>query len=99
MTVSQLAKLALASAALLILASCAGSKPSAGASSAGADAYEEEAVPEVKEDALKEAHEDATAITESNHKLAREIFDAKTKLGLPTDVPEEESAEDKASKK
>jgi len=36
-------------------------------------------------DELKEAKNEATSLTEENHKLAKEIFDLKNKLGMPTD--------------
>jgi len=39
----------------------------------------------VRADDLKDAHKDAVNLTEENHKLAKEIFDLKNKLGLPTD--------------
>ena len=39
----------------------------------------------VRADELKDAHKDAVSLTEENHKLAKEIFDLKNKLGLPTD--------------
>jgi hypothetical protein len=106
MSLTKLAQLSLGAAALLVLVSCGGSKPPASTTSfedEGGAAAAEEAAPVVEEDAVQEAHEDAVGVTEENHKLAREIFDAKTKLGLPTDVPEEssdsESAADKAEKK
>jgi len=36
-------------------------------------------------DELKEAKNEAVSLTEENHKLAKEIFDLKNKLGMPTD--------------
>jgi len=36
-------------------------------------------------DELKDAKNEAAALTEENHKLAKEIFDLKNKLGMPTD--------------
>jgi hypothetical protein len=43
----------------------------------------EERVP--RADELKEAKNEASSLTEENHKLAKEIFDLKNKLGMPTD--------------
>jgi len=76
--------------ALLFLAACAGSK-----SSASYDDYDDEgggggggrsgrAAP-IKADELKDAQKDAVNLTEENHKMAREIFELKNKLGLSTD--------------
>ena len=36
-------------------------------------------------DELKDAKNEATSLTEENHKLAKEVFDLKNKLGMPTD--------------
>ncbi|MDR1830515.1 MAG: hypothetical protein LBQ76_07075 [Candidatus Fibromonas sp.] len=77
------------------LAACAGSKGGGRTSSYDDDDYEggggggsgggrvREAP--VRADDLKDAHKEAVNLTEENHKLAKEIFDLKNKLGLPTD--------------
>ncbi|MCL2261191.1 MAG: hypothetical protein FWC15_07555 [Fibromonadales bacterium] len=74
--------------ALLFLAACGGSK-----SSASYDDHDDEgggggrsgrAAP-VRADELKDAQKDAVNLTEENHKMAREIFELKNKLGLSTD--------------
>lgn len=38
----------------------------------------------IDENKLKKTEQEATAITEENHKLRKEIFDAKNKLGMST---------------
>jgi hypothetical protein len=69
------------------LAACAGSK---GGRTSSYDDDDEGGGGRVREapvraDELKDAHKDAVSLTEENHKLAKEIFDLKNKLGLPTD--------------
>jgi hypothetical protein len=72
--------------AFMFLAACGGSKGS-GASynyeGGGGDSNEEARVP--RADELKEARNEAVSLTEENHKMSREIFELKNKLGLPTD--------------
>jgi len=71
--------------AFLFLAACAGSK------GGGASYDDDDSGPRgggraaVKVDELKEVQKDAVNLTEENHKLAREVFDLKNKLGLPQD--------------
>jgi len=76
--------------AFMFLGACAGSK--GGSSSYYDDSDEgggggrgsgEARAP--RADELKEAKNEANSFTEENHKLAREIFDLKNKLGMPTD--------------
>ena len=44
---------------------------------------------------MKKAEEEAMKLTEENHKMRREIFESKNKLGMPTSpVAEEAPAED-----
>jgi len=81
--------------AFMFLAACAGSKSSGGSSyyddsdSGGGGGggrsrgSSEERAP--RADELKEAKNEATSLTEENHKLAKEVFDLKNKLGMPTD--------------
>ncbi|MCF0216436.1 MAG: hypothetical protein HUK21_08185 [Fibrobacteraceae bacterium] len=45
---------------------------------------------EIDENKLKKTEQEATQFNEENHKLRREIFDAKNKLGMPIDRPAEE---------
>jgi len=80
--------------AFMFLASCAGSK-SGGSSSYYDDSDDgggsggkrgrggENRPP--RADELKEAKSEAVSLTEENHRLAKEVFDLKTKLGMPTD--------------
>ena len=44
----------------------------------------------VDENKLKKTEEEAVAITEENHKLRKEIFEAKNKLGISTAPAAEE---------
>lgn len=44
----------------------------------------------IDENKLKKTEQEATAINEENHKLRKEIFDAKNKLGISTATPAEE---------
>ena len=46
----------------------------------------------IDENKLKKAEQEATAINEDNHKLRKEIFDAKNKLGMSTAPAAEEEA-------
>jgi hypothetical protein len=81
--------------AFMFLAACAGSKTSGGSSyyddsedgggygGGGGRGSGEARAP--RADELKDAKNEATALTEENHKLAKEIFDLKNKLGMPTD--------------
>ncbi|HHX16040.1 MAG TPA: hypothetical protein GX724_07775 [Fibrobacter sp.] len=83
-------KLFLITGTVVLLAACAGS--SSGGSSD--DVYYEDdgtgtkrAVKKEKVDVnmLKESEKEAMSITEENHSLRREIFDAKHKLGIPVE--------------
>jgi len=87
--------------AFMFLASCAGSKSGGGSSSyyndsddgggssgggggrKGRGGSDEDRTP--RADELKQAKSDAVSLTEENHKLAKEVFDLKNKLGMPTD--------------
>jgi len=70
--------------AFMFLVACGGSKTGgAAASYERGDSPDEAPVPKANE--LKEAREEAVGLTEENHKMAREIFELKNKLGLPTD--------------
>jgi hypothetical protein len=76
-------KLLLCVFAFLFLAACVGSQGGGaqadGRGAAGKSGTEESAVP--KADDIKKARDEATSLTEENHKLAREIFDLKHQLG------------------
>ena len=86
--------LILAALNLAMFTACAGS--SGGSDDSGDDEYSYEAdgsgntvkkkkAPvKVDKDELKDSEKEAMALTEENHKLRKEIFDAKNKLGLPT---------------
>ncbi|MBP5767961.1 MAG: hypothetical protein J6W51_02445 [Fibrobacter sp.] len=41
----------------------------------------------ITEKTLKKSQDEASAANEDNHKLRKEIFDARTKLGLPVQQP------------
>lgn len=88
-------KLLLAAFGVVVLAACTSS--SGGSSSKGsADQGSAEAPKEViDENKLKKAEQEAMALTEENHKMRREIFESKNKLGMPTSpVAEEPAAEE-----
>lgn len=83
-------KLLLITGTVVLLAACAGSS-SRGSSD---DVYYEDdgtgtkkAVKKEKIDVnmLKESEKEAMSVTEENHNLRREIFDAKHKLGIPVE--------------
>jgi hypothetical protein len=81
-----------AACALVFLTACAGSKGGSGSSSRGGgggggggyddDEYGE---PAPRADQLKDARNEAVTLTEENHRMAKEIFELKNKLGLSTD--------------
>ncbi len=81
-------KLLLAALAVAMFTACAGSSGGSGASEGGQAAGPAEEQKEViDEGKLKAAEQEAMSLTEENHKLRREIFEAKNKLGMPTDSP------------
>ena len=94
-------KVILASLSFAFLTACAGGS-NGGSDDAGyADDETEEvsgggskkkAAPKevVDENKLKKTESEAMAATEENHKLRKEIFDAKNKLGIPVERPAEE---------
>ncbi len=79
--------LLLCACALIFLAACGGSKTGGGSRSSSYDGDDDSPynAPAPKPNELKEAKEEAVGLTEENHKMAREIFELKNKLGLPTD--------------
>lgn len=59
-------------------------------SSAPAPVVKKEEPKEVfDEAAMKKAQNEAIAVNEENHKVRKEIFDAKNKLGMPIEAPAE----------
>jgi len=68
-----------------LLAACGGSKTGGASSSRDNDDWGGGGEPPPKPNELKESREEATNLTEENHKMAREIFDLKNKLGIHTD--------------
>jgi len=82
--------LLLCACAFMFLAACAGSKSSGSSSyyddsddGGGGGGGGKARAP--RADELKDAKNEAISLTEENHKLAKEIFDLKNKLGLSTD--------------
>ena len=101
MSLSKLWKLALASLCALSLAACAGSRQ--GGDEINEDGYTEESeggsaakAKQVDEDELKKTQEAAVKATEENHELRRQIFEAKTKLGISTQPAAEEAPAESA---
>lgn len=93
-------KLILAALSLAMFTACAGS--SGGSDEGGDDEYSYEddgsgtptkkkKAVKVDKDELKESEKEAMSLTEENHKLRKEIFDAKNKLGMPTGSAAEEA--------
>ncbi len=89
-------KLILASLSLALFTACAGSSGGSsdeggydegGSSGGGKAAVQKEKIDENK---LKKNEDEAMAMTEENHKLRKEIFDAKNKLGIPVERPDAE---------
>lgn len=93
-------KLIVATMTVAMFTACAGSN---GGSD---DEYEDDDAPaaaaqkaapkeKIDENKLKKTEQEATALTEENHKLRKEIFEAKNKLGMSTadDSAEEPAAE------
>jgi len=90
---------------VLMFAACAGSKGGAssseegGAQSLNADGTPAAPKEEITEDKLKDAHDEAIKVTEENHELRRQIFEAKTKLGIPIEHADEETESAAGAKK
>ena len=89
-------KLILASLSLALFTACAGSSGGSsdeggydegGSGGSGKAAVQKEKVDENK---LKKNEDEAMALTEENHKLRKEIFEAKNKLGIPVERPNAE---------
>ena len=89
-------KLILAASTVALFTACAGSSgggsdeggyDEGGSSGGGKAAVQKEKVDENK---LKKNEDEAVAITEENHKLRKEIFEAKNKLGISTAPASEE---------
>ena len=89
-------KLILASLSLALFTACAGSSgggsDEGGAEGGAAGGSGKAAVQKEKidENKLKKNEDEAMALTEENHKLRKEIFDAKNKLGIPVERPDAE---------
>ena len=94
-------KLILASLSFALLTACAGSSGGSDDSSYddGDDAAAVEggsskkaAAPKevIDENKLKKTEDEAMGATEENHKLRKEIFEAKNKLGIPVERPDAE---------
>ena len=89
-------KLILAALTVALFTACAGSSGGSsdeggydegGSGGSGKAAVQKEKVDENK---LKKTEDEAMAMTEENHKLRKEIFDAKNKLGIPVERPDAE---------
>ena len=89
-------KLILAASTVALFTACAGSS---GGSSRDDDYGDDSGSPaaqisapkeKIDENKLKKTEDEAVAITEENHKLRKEIFEAKNKLGISTAPASEE---------
>ncbi|PWJ67865.1 hypothetical protein SAMN05720473_101749 [Fibrobacter sp. UWB15] len=89
-------KLILAASTVALFTACAGSS---GGSSSDDDYGDDSSSPsaqrsapkeKIDENKLKKTEDEAVAITEENHKLRKEIFEAKNKLGISTAPASEE---------
>ncbi|OWV24955.1 hypothetical protein B7988_13305 [Fibrobacter sp. UWB1] len=89
-------KLILAASTVALFTACAGSS---GGSSSDDDYGDDSGSPsaqrsapkeKIDENKLKKTEDEAVAITEENHKLRKEIFEAKNKLGISTAPASEE---------
>lgn len=91
MSFSKTWKLALIALSAIFLAACAGSRQGDSESESEAVEYNEDGTTrpsakaqKVDEDELKETKEAAAKTMEENHDLRRQIFEAKTQLGIST---------------
>ena len=89
-------KLILAAMTVAMFTACAGS--SGGSDDdydGGSEPSAQSSAPreKVDENKLKKTEEEAVALTEENHKLRKEIFEAKNKLGISTAPASEDAAE------
>ena len=96
MSIAKKSALMLSALAVVFLSACAGSKGGSGSTESGEQSFNADGTPaepkeEISEDKLKKTHEEAMAITEENHDLRRQIFEAKNKLGIPVEQEEESS--------
>lgn len=90
-------KLILASLSLALFTACAGSSGgnsdeggAEGGAAGGAGGKAAVQKEKIDENKLKKNEDEAMAMTEENHKLRKEIFDAKNKLGIPVERPDAE---------
>ncbi len=90
-------KLILASLSLALFTACAGSSGGSsdeggaeGGAAGGAGGKAAVQKEKIDENKLKKTEDEAMAMTEENHKLRKEIFDAKNKLGIPVERPDAE---------
>ena len=90
-------KLILAALTVALFTACAGSsgggssdEPGAEGGSSGGSGAAAVQKEKIDENKLKKNEDEAMALTEENHKLRKEIFDAKNKLGIPVERPDAE---------
>ena len=91
-------KLILAASTVALFTACAGSSGGSssddeyyGGDDSGSPSAQRSAPKEkIDENKLKKTEDEAVAITEENHKLRKEIFEAKNKLGISTAPASEE---------
>ena len=90
-------KLILAAFTVALFTACAGSSGGSsdeggaeGGAAGGAGGKAAVQKEHIDENKLKKNEDEAMAMTEENHKLRKEIFDAKNKLGIPVERPDAE---------
>ena len=90
-------KLILAALTVALFTACAGSsgggssdEPGAEGGSGGGSGAAAVQKEKIDENKLKKNEDEAMALTEENHKLRKEIFEAKNKLGIPVERPDAE---------
>jgi len=96
MSIAKNWKLYVGMLSVVFFSACAGSKGGSASGEEGGQSLNADGTPtapkeEIDEDKLKKTHDEAFAISEENHDLRREIFDAKNKLGIPVEQEAEEA--------
>ena len=91
-------KLILATLSVALFTACAGSSGGSddyssddGSEYSGGGSKSSAPKEHIDEDKLKKTEKEAMDLTEENHTLRKEIFEAKNKLGIPVDRPTDDA--------